>query len=264
MTRRLSSACFLFFACAAACTSDALPGPTDLGPPDLAARDLAVTADGGGSCGALAAQVTDYLAKHRACQTDADCATTFTDCGLPGVCGTYINQADAAGLKNLIASWQAMMCATGQPCPDCGVPAPPACVMGQCAASPSLIVDLQGLSIAQSCMPLVPPDPVTIQGTLIVGNPGGTTSASFSTASGAILSGAVVQLAAFKIVPIGPQSIPPMSKQLFMVSKLQNSLDPAGGCTTLKCGSDVFVALDYTVGTQPGRSIAQAKVQCAF
>jgi hypothetical protein len=92
------------------------------------------TYKGAQTCQDIANAVQAYIndpAKKK-CGRDADCVATATQCGLPGVCGVYINQSFASGLANLSAQWSVMGCANGQPCPGCAQPTEAACNGGEC------------------------------------------------------------------------------------------------------------------------------------
>jgi hypothetical protein len=111
-----------------ACTSAPLPSGGDAsgGP------DGATSPDGAAqSCADVASAVDGWLAAHASCQSDADCTTVITGCGLTGVCGAYVDNA-AVGpyLSSLTADWNTRC--VGPCAVDCPLVPKPVCVAGRC------------------------------------------------------------------------------------------------------------------------------------
>lgn len=84
-------------------------------------------------CDAISARVRAILDNQQslACSADADCIVAPTQCGLPGVCGAYVNQSTQKELGELSAAFGKMDCARGQPCPDCAQPTGAHCNKGE-------------------------------------------------------------------------------------------------------------------------------------
>jgi len=112
---------------------------TPLAPSDGGASDLAAVPDAAaGSCATIAAQVQAALAADDACTADTDCLIVSTDCGLPGVCGAFLNTGGYDAIAALLKRWHDAGCAKGAICPPC--PPPPTdtnCVAGRCAPAPA-------------------------------------------------------------------------------------------------------------------------------
>ena len=84
------------------------------------------------TCDIIAAEVSDYLTTHRSCLQDTDCAAVYTQCGLPGVCGTALRADATAALQQLVDEWTTRSCFSGKPCPDCAGPGRATCADGAC------------------------------------------------------------------------------------------------------------------------------------
>ena len=244
--------CLLF----TACNRDALPGSND------AAIDSALP-DADATCATIAAEVQQWITNHSACNSDADCTTSGTPCGLMGECGVYINQSGVGGLRSLGQQWTDAQCAHG-PCPNCPAIPPAACVRGRCAAI-ALSVQLDGASVFQDCMPNVSPDPLQLKAQLTVNNTSAVADGPLSASRGVIVDAGGKVIASFDITLINPGSIPPMSQTSYPVNKVTGTLVPEGGCNTVQCGSTVVVGIDYYVTGQSGRALSMpVQVQCAF
>ena len=125
------------------CATDALtPGAIgDGGPADShigageggsGGSDLRTTVDLTGlSCTDVGTDIDKWLMSHASCQSDADCETIQTACGVQGQCGAFVNH-DARGgyLDALVKSWNDHC--NPPPCP-CAPPFPQAgCDHGIC------------------------------------------------------------------------------------------------------------------------------------
>ncbi len=109
-------------------------GPCPLSPAQPAGCNAGICGHKTFSCSELKAQVQAFLddKTHKSCTQPSDCVATSTACGLPGVCGAYVNQQSAAQLQALSNAFAAKGCENGQPCPDCAQPAGAACNQGVC------------------------------------------------------------------------------------------------------------------------------------
>jgi hypothetical protein len=87
---------------------------------------------GAATCSSLQAQAQSAINNNQACAHDSDCFTVNTSCGLPGVCGAYVNQAGQSALQSIDAQYRSMNCQSGQPCPPCPFPGPAGCNQGTC------------------------------------------------------------------------------------------------------------------------------------
>jgi hypothetical protein len=84
-------------------------------------------------CKTLPTLVGNFIMGNAECKTAADCAIVSTACGLPGVCGAYVNAAVVSDLQQYVDDWHNQSCDKGCPEPPCGAPRAPQCINGQCS-----------------------------------------------------------------------------------------------------------------------------------
>ncbi len=87
---------------------------------------------GATTCDGLRTQAQAAIDANQGCVHDSDCFTVTGSCGLPAVCGAYVNQAGKSALESIDQQYQSMQCQIGQPCPPCAFPGPAACNLGVC------------------------------------------------------------------------------------------------------------------------------------
>lgn len=134
------------------------------------------------------------------------------------------------------------------------------------AASSTLDVEVNVDTLFQNCMPIVPSDPVTVQGSVKVTNNGTSPVGPLTFANGRFLDGKLASLASFA-VDTTTQVLAPGAKATVLFEKTASSLTPANGCQTLACNSEVTVELSFAGPGVPAGAHARSKpetVSCAF
>lgn len=135
-------------------------------------------------------------------------------------------------------------------------------------ASPSrLSFTLKLDRLDQGCMPIVPPDPLQVTGTLTITNGDGQAAGPFHVDSGLVADAQTVYLASFRISPLGPFLVPAHGTIELAFRKLPGTLDPALRCQRIPCGSDARVGLYVIDGKDVNVAkplSAPTKVECTF
>ena len=102
----------------------------------LSTPDLA----GASTCDVLAASINHWMTSHTACTVDSDCTKLYTDCGLDGQCGMFVNQLASGGdFPQLMSQWRAS-CEMHSLCSCPAQPPQAACVEGVCTAKVTLAI----------------------------------------------------------------------------------------------------------------------------
>jgi hypothetical protein len=119
-----------------ACHSDGLPnGESDAGMLP-ANNDGSEPIDAAGlSCAQIEASVQSWLAAHRSCTIDSDCAEVMGLCNAPDACNSFY-EASSAGpyLTSLVNAWLQRHCAAACPaCPKHDPPLQAFCNAGVCS-----------------------------------------------------------------------------------------------------------------------------------
>ena len=126
-----------------------------------------------------------------------------------------------------------------------------------------LVID----SLFQNCMPIVSPDPVSVQGNLKITNKSASAVGPITFKNGAFLNAmTLAQIATFKLDTTTPIIQPGATSQA-LVEKKAGTMVPAGGCQTLTCGAEFVVELAYTGPGVPAGAVVRApatKNSCAF
>lgn len=122
-------------------------------------------------------------------------------------------------------------------------------------------------TLFEDCMPIVAPDPVTIQGTLSIKNKGASPAGPLVFAEAAVYdaSGAT-RIATFK-VDTTTQPIPAGAKVDTVFEKQADTLAPKGGCATVACNAEYVIELSFSGPGAPPGAAARAKpkkMTCAF
>lgn len=122
-----------------------------------------------------------------------------------------------------------------------------------------LVVD----ALAQSCQPVVPPDPVTVQGRITIRNKSNVALGALKFAKGNFLGTGGQTIAGFA-TDTTTQPIQPNGTRDFLFEKTSKSMAPAAGCATVACNREVIVELAYT-GSKSGTVRAKpVEMSCAF
>lgn len=117
----------------------------------------------------------------------------------------------------------------------------------------------------QSCMPIVPTDPVRVKATVALDNPTAVSFGTLRASSGRFVSGTgSVTVATFAFPEIA-LTLPPLSSTRETFEKTADSVEPKASCGTLPCGATVRIEV---VLTGPTASITarsgEITVECAY
>jgi hypothetical protein len=122
-------------------------------------------------------------------------------------------------------------------------------------------------TLFEDCMPIVAPDPVTVQGTLSIKNKGASPAGPLVFAEAAVYDATgATRVATFK-VDTTTQPIPAGGKVDTVFEKQVDTLAPKGGCATVACNADYVVELAFSGPGAPPGARARAKpkkMTCAF
>lgn len=122
-----------------------------------------------------------------------------------------------------------------------------------------LVVD----ALTQSCQPVVPLDPVTVQGRITVRNKSNVTLSALKFAKGSFLGTGGQTIAGFA-TDTTTQPIQPNETRDFLFEKTAKSMAPAAGCATVACNREIIVELAYT-GSKSGTVRAKPiEMSCSF
>jgi len=122
-------------------------------------------------------------------------------------------------------------------------------------------------TLFQDCMPIVAKDPLHMQATATIKNVGTGKVGPITITDGAILDSSGKSIATFKVTSSTIAEIAGGASGSGAVEKNPDTLDPATGCSSVPCGSDVFVEVTYVgVGIVPGSKARSplTKITCAL
>lgn len=135
------------------------------------------------------------------------------------------------------------------------------------AATGDLVVEVDVSTIFQNCMPIVAPDPLTVQGSLKIDNNGAAPAGPLVFKDATVYDAAgATKLATFS-VDTTTQVIAARDKTTSVFEKQSASLAPQSGCAALSCNTEVVVELSFSGPGAPPGAKARAKpkkVNCAF
>ncbi len=120
---------------------------------------------------------------------------------------------------------------------------------------------------SQNCQPSVPPDPMTLTGTVDVDNFGTLDLGPISASEGIFVRADGVELARFAIAPITIPAVARGAAGHASFTKTAGSLTPASGCSAVPCGAAIRVEVPITGANIPAgtRAIsAITVVGCVF
>lgn len=122
-----------------------------------------------------------------------------------------------------------------------------------------LVID----ALTQSCQPVVPQDPVTVQGRITIRNKSNVALSALKFAKGNFLGTGGQVIAGFA-TDTTTQAIQPNGTRDFLFEKTAKSMSPASGCTTVACGREVIVELAFTGGRSGTVRAKPVAMNCAF
>jgi hypothetical protein len=115
----------------------------------------------------------------------------------------------------------------------------------------------------QDCLPVVPPDPVSFTGSLLVQNVGSTPVGPLTFSRGHFLDGSLIVLAAFE-VDTTVAVVGPGASATAVVEKRRDSMVPGQGCELLACDSGLVVELPYAgPGVPSGAYVRSSRTDLA-
>jgi hypothetical protein len=114
-----------------------------------------------------------------------------------------------------------------------------------------VIVRFDVTDFFQNCQPVVSPDPVQVKGKISVTNNQQTSVGPIAITDGAFLTANGVAIATFKVEPVTMSTISPGGSANADIVKLQGSMTPANGCSTLQCGHQYAVQVTLTAPSMP-------------
>jgi hypothetical protein len=133
------------------------------------------------------------------------------------------------------------------------------------AVNGSVFITLIVKDLYADCMPMVPPDPLTLIGHAELLNNGSIAVGPIQFTAGRILRATGEELGAFSVKPIAAYVIKPGEGLSPAIEKVPGSLTPAFDCSS--CGKPVRVELAYAgAGLPAGAKIISADVTigCAY
>lgn len=124
-----------------------------------------------------------------------------------------------------------------------------------------LEVDVTVDALAQDCMPIVAPDPATVQGTLMIKNNTTSQVGPFVFTDATVYTASGTQVVATFKVDTTTQQIAANGTGASVFEKQQSTLAPKNGCATLACGSDFVIELAFSGPGAPAGAKARSKAK---
>lgn len=178
-------------------------------------------------------------------------------CG--GTTGTSVPEVDAGS-----TSGSSGTSGIGEPVDDAGPVVDPPVDSGP-GPKPEGEVEIELVidALTQSCQPVVPQDPVTVQGRITIRNKSNVALSALKFAKGNFLGTGGQVIAGFA-TDTTTQAIQPNGTRDFLFEKTSKSMSPAAGCATVACNREIIVELAYT-GSRSGTVRAKPiEMSCSF
>jgi hypothetical protein len=128
-----------------------------------------------------------------------------------------------------------------------------------------LDVRIEVTELFEDCMPIAAADPVQMRGRITVKNNTGAAAGPIAMADGAFLTANQTPVATFKVTPVQIAVLAPAATGTVDIEKIQPSMVPADGCSTLQCGTKFVVEVTLTgPGVNYGARTVPINIGCAL